>query len=125
MPAEAGVANASRGAVKKLDAALTELDDAVLRFVGDTGCLPEALKDLTATASPARGLDSSGNVVPLAGAYRGPYLHRLPSDPLTRRNDTWVYEVTGAPMIESGAFATSVSYNTGPFIVPPRRRPGQ
>ncbi|MEA3401717.1 MAG: DUF2330 domain-containing protein [Armatimonadota bacterium] len=84
----------------ELDRALTELDGALLSFLEDTGSYPASLEDLTSKAPPEEGLDSSGNRVQVRGDYGGPYLPQLPENPLTGTRQAWVYEVTGAPMID-------------------------
>ncbi len=107
-PAHGGMIVAHSTGLHQLDEALGQLDQALLEFIGDTGCYPASLDDLTATAAPAQGLDSSGNPVPLAGSFRGPYLQELPEDPLTSERDTWLYEVTGAPMIDTGGLTITL-----------------
>jgi hypothetical protein len=103
-PAHAGAMIARNTGVTQLDSALRSLDEALLAFLGDTGCYPKSLDDLAGPNAPLRGLDSSGNEVRLAGQYRGPYLDALPMDTLTGRTGSWVYEVTGTPMIDSGGY---------------------
>ncbi len=100
--------------LRQLDSALARLDQALVRFIADTGCYPASLDDLTATVAPARGLDSSGNPVALAGQFRGPYLDELPEDPLTGARDTWLYEVTGAPMIDTGGLSITLRRESTP-----------
>jgi len=46
--------------------------------------------------------------VPLQAAAAGPFLKRLPVDPLTGRRDTWLYDVLATPPVESGAFRLQV-----------------
>ncbi len=87
-----------------LAAALGSIDSAIERFRGDTGCYPAALTDLTAQAAPATGRDASGNEVPLTGTWHGLYIDALPVDPLTRTRQTWVYEPTGDPVVDSGGW---------------------
>ncbi len=113
-PAYGGMMVARNSGLSALDSALIELDDALLSFVGDTGCYPASVDDLTATAAPAVGLDSSGNRVELRGEFRGPYLRQLPEDPLTAKRDTWLYEVTGAPMIDSGGLTITLRREATP-----------
>lgn len=107
-PAHGGMMVSNSTGLRELDDALAKLDEALLRFISDTGCYPAALSDLIATTAPAQGLDSSGNPVPLAGAFAGPYLQELPEDPLTRKRDTWLYEVTGAPMVDTGGLTIKI-----------------
>lgn len=103
--------------VRQLDSALQNLDDMLTRFKAKYGCYPARLEDMLASASPTAGLDSSGNPVPIgqpenaeaAGEKEPPTgpgwpATELPADPLTGRSDTWVYEPTGSPMIDSGGY---------------------
>lgn len=87
-----------------LAAALESIDSAIEHFRGDTGCYPAALADLTAGEAPATGRDASGNEVGLTGTWHGPYIGALPLDPLTRSRQTWVYEPTGDPVVDSGGW---------------------
>ena len=113
-PAEAGGTRAAAARVAtRLDSALEQLDIAIAAFASDTGCYPARLADLTARTPPRRGLDASGNPAPVAGEYAGPYLAVLPVDPLTGRRDTWVYEVTGSPMVDSGGYSLTIMPREG------------
>lgn len=87
-----------------LASALGSIDNAIEHFRGDTGCYPTALADLTGHAAPATGRDASGNEVALTGTWHGPYIDALPMDPLTRSRQTWVYEPTGDPVVDSGGW---------------------
>jgi len=102
---------------RELDDALRTLDDLLLRFRTAHGCYPARLQDLAGTQVPAEGVDSSGNRVPISGAARhrtpvepggplgpGQPPGKLPVDPLTGRNDRWVFEPTGSPMVDSGGY---------------------
>ena len=98
--------------VRELDEALKKLDDMLRAFRDTNGCYPVALGDMLGSAVPTSGVDSSGNQVePLRtgdgdgplGAQHG-VINELPTDPLTGRADTWVYEPTGAPMVDSGGY---------------------
>ncbi len=102
-PAHAGGGRQSV-AYRQLDRALEEIDEAVESFVAHHGCYPTRLADLTAKRKPRKGADASGNPVRLHGQWKGPYLESLPQDPCTRRNDTWNYEPTGTPMVDSGGY---------------------
>jgi hypothetical protein len=104
VPAYAGYSHADREVSGQLSAALESLDGAIESFREDTGCYPATLDDLTSPTPPAVGFDASGNEVTLGGGWNGPYLGILPLDPLTRRRDAWVYEVTGEPMVSSGGW---------------------
>jgi hypothetical protein len=103
--------------IDALDSGLQNLDDMLTRFRAKYGCYPARLEDMLSTASPSEGLDSSGNRVPLTQSGKaeagddpepptGPGwpATQLPADPLTGRSDTWVYEATGSPMIDSGGY---------------------
>jgi len=108
-PAEAGGTRpVATRAASRLDSALQQLDIAIAAFASDTGCYPARLEDLTARTPPQGGLDASGNAAAVAGEYAGPYLAVLPVDPLTGRRDTWVYEVTGSPMVASGGYSLTI-----------------
>ncbi|MGD9495586.1 MAG: DUF2330 domain-containing protein [Armatimonadota bacterium] len=108
-PAQAGSwSREAQEVADLLDERLREIDAALAGFAQDTGCYPARLEDLTGRTPPERGLDASGNPAALAGNYAGPYLALLPVDPLTGRRDTWVYEVTGSPMVDSGGYSVTV-----------------
>jgi hypothetical protein len=105
--AHAGTMGYLSTGTRELDTALKQLDDLMQRFHRTYGCYPEKLKDLVAAAPRTAGVDSSGNPVQIAppgstGADADP--GELPVDPLTGRRDTWVYEPTGTPMVDSGGF---------------------
>lgn len=108
-PAHAGEVSIRHTGLAELDRALTQLDEALLAFLEDTGSYPARLEDLTGANPPQTGLDSSGNPVPVPQGWPGPYLKQLPEDPLTASRETWVYEVTGSPMIDSGGLSIEVS----------------
>jgi len=38
----------------------------------------------------------------------------MPIDPITGRRDTWLYEVTGDPMVSSGSYAIEVELTAEP-----------
>lgn len=90
--------------LRGLDTALESIDDKLSAFAEAHGCYPARLKDLQAQQAPAAGVDSSGNPVPLDAANHRPSGAELPVDPLTGRNDTWVYEPTATPMVDSGGY---------------------
>lgn len=113
-PAHGGYMVQHSTGLKQLDDALAQLDEALLSFLEDTSCYPASLADLTATTAPPYGLDSSGNRVPLASRFNGPYLKELPEDPLTGERDTWLYEVTGAPMIDTGGLTITLRRESTP-----------
>ncbi|MGD9498668.1 MAG: hypothetical protein AB7Y46_20405 [Armatimonadota bacterium] len=98
------------------------IDAALEAFAEDHGCYPARLENLTAAEAPATGVDASGNPVPIAGAYAGPYLRLLPMDPLTGRRDTWVYEVTGSPMVDSGGYHLTIATREEPQRTTARER---
>ncbi len=107
--AHAGSVSVRHSGLAELDRALTQLDDAILAFLEDAGCYPASLEDLTVAVPPESGVDSSGNKVPAGRDWLGSRIKQLPEDPLTGRSDTWVYEVTGSPMIDSGGLAIELS----------------
>ncbi|MGI5816487.1 MAG: DUF2330 domain-containing protein [Armatimonadota bacterium] len=113
-PADAGTFVPRHSGVAELDSALVTLDHALRAFLEDTGSYPVTLEDLTGADAPEHALDSSGNVVAGPEDWAGPYLTRLPSDPLTRSRDMWVYEVTGSPMIDSGGLRITISRTDTP-----------
>ncbi len=113
-PAEAGSGSAQTREIEgRMHEALEKLDGGLARFADDTGAFPMQLSDLTAREAPRLGLDGSGNRVPIEAATRGPWLVEMPIDPLTGSRDTWAYEVTGAPMVASGAYAIEVEWRDG------------
>ncbi len=100
---------------------LTRLDGMLGQFTKQYGSLPATLGDLVRRDLPEVGVDSSGNAVPLPAAApwnrplgASPVVRELPVDPLTGRNDTWLYEPTGDPMIDSGGFTTTLEWHTLP-----------
>ncbi len=110
--AEAGMSKRPAQAVAdRIDAALEEIDVALIAFADDHGAFPAELADLASGVAPQHGLDASGNRVELAEGSTRPYLAGLPIDPITHRSDTWVYEVTGTPMVASGAFTVEVRHD--------------
>ncbi len=114
-PAEAGSGSAEAQEIEaRMDEALQALDDALAEFADDTGAFPVQLADLLAAEPPASGLDGSGNRVSIEGGAQGPWLLDMPIDPITRRRDTWLYEVTGDPMVSSGAYAIEVEWTSDP-----------
>lgn len=79
------------------------------------GCYPMELRDLVSTEVPEAGLDSSGNSVAIPQTARwhrplgpGQAARDLPIDPLTGQRDTWVYEPTGTPMVDSGGYLVTL-----------------
>ena len=100
-----------------LGEALAALDDMLLRFRRQYGCWPARLQDLVGRDLPETGVDSSGNPVPLPASVpwhrplgATPVVRELPIDPLTGRDDTWVYEPTGEPMVDSGGYTTTLHF---------------
>ncbi len=95
----------------QLRRALEAIDHWLRQFHEANGCYPMELTDLVGTEVPEMGVDSSGNPVPIP---QTPRWHRplgaraaardLPIDPLTGQRDTWVYEPTGTPMVDSGGY---------------------
>jgi len=87
-----------------LQGELHEFREAIQRFEADMGDFPARLSDLMATTAPA-GPGGRGRKLTTSG-FQGPYLRtpdfRLPVDPYTHSNTTWVYSpATGK--IRSGA----------------------
>ena len=73
-------------------AGLKDLRDAVQLFQNDVGGFPATLDDITATDSSgvSAGADGAGNIrTPVF--YEGPYLRRIPKDPMTN-STTWAYD---------------------------------
>lgn len=122
-PAQAGSGSReARAIADRLDERLLEIDAALEAFAEDYGCYPARLEDLTAAEAPATGVDASGNPLPIASAYAGPYLRLLPMDPLTGRRDTWVYEVTGSPMVDSDGYHLTIATREEPQRTTARER---
>ncbi len=115
-PAIAGKAITARNALNEHNRALEALDRAIHAFLDDTGSYPATLDDLTSEESPEVAIDSSGNEVEGPERWAGPYLTELPEDPLTQARDTWVYEVTGSPMIASGGLTITISREDTPEL---------
>lgn len=88
--------------------AMTRLETALRMFRDATGAFPRRLRDLAGTDVPSVGLDVGGNEVAITGAPPMPLLPALPVDPLTNRNDTWLYDVRSPVLVESGAYEVTV-----------------
>lgn len=99
-------AGGGNDALRELNSQLATLDQVVQSFVKDTGCYPASLADLAATAAPTTGLDASGNVVPLGGKWKGPYLHAVPGDLLGGK---LAFDVLNLRPIDAGGWAIQVS----------------
>jgi len=99
---------------KKQEKAQQRIERALQAFRKGTGAYPMQLADLTASALPANGLDSSGNEVAIdvKADVKMPLLRRIPDDPLTGRNDTWVYDVRSLFLVESGGYNVTVTAQT-------------
>ncbi len=103
-----GIARYSGSGLPRLDETLQDIDRALNSFMTENGCYPATIADLTAQEAPQYGIDSSGNRVKLTGQYAGPNIRGLPRDPLTGKYDTWVYEATGTPMVDSGGYTITL-----------------
>lgn len=67
--------------------------NAVQLFLNDTGAYPATLAALSATTSPASGLDSAGSVKTITAAdWKGPYIDSIMSDPVS--SNSFTYAVT-------------------------------
>ncbi|MCU0317189.1 MAG: type II secretion system protein GspG [Fimbriimonadaceae bacterium] len=63
---------------------LSTIRSALQAFRSDTGLYPNAVADLASTTAPSKGRDNAGTEVTLsADLWRGPYLKRVPLDPIT------------------------------------------
>lgn len=103
--AAVGVSRAGVG-TSAVDPALTVVDLAFQAFVADMGAYPTNLEALTAATAPTGGLDASGNRVPLAGKWQGPYLTHLPMDPL---GANLAYDPLNLRPVDSGGYTIKVS----------------
>ena len=126
LPVHAGAYGYIATNLESLDDALERLDDMLRRFAAANGCYPAKLQDMVGDTVPKEGVDSSGNPVPthrparedIAGQLDSPLgvgafaVTELPVDPLTGRNDTWTYEPTGSPMVDSGGYTIELSAGT-------------
>ncbi len=90
-----------------LDSVLSLVEEAATAFQQDTGCYPKRVADLASARPPATGLDASGNEVPLRGGFRGPYLSRIPTDPLGAPG--LVVDPLAMRLVDSGGFKVEVS----------------
>ena len=113
-----GPARLSGSGLYHLDRTLRDIDRALNSFMTENGCYPATLADLAAQEPPQYGIDSSGNRVKLTGLYAGRNIRALPRDPLTGRSDTWVYEPTGTPMVDSGGYTITLEQ-----VLPQHGRP--
>jgi len=116
--AHAGMTGYLSTGTRALDAALQTIDGYVVKFRDANGCYPVSLAQLPGSGLPPGGVDSSGNPVQVTRLSRDdmapelqnplgdgePPVDSLPVDPLTGRKDTWVYEPTGSPMVDSGGY---------------------
>jgi len=121
--AHAGAIGGHSSVDSRLDAPLEKIDDYLLRFREANGCYPAKLEDLLGSGIPKQGVDSSGNPVEVIRAQSkgasaelcNPLgdgtqpLTALPVDPLTGKTDTWQYEPTGTPMVDSGGYEIRIT----------------
>jgi hypothetical protein len=99
------LAGGDSAAIFELDRELGALDEALRGFVTDTGGYPAALGDLAATSAPAEVLDVSGNVLPMKGEWKGPYVHELPPDLM---GGELAYDVLNLRTIDAGGWSVTV-----------------
>jgi hypothetical protein len=99
------------GTQAQLQRALEAIDHWLGVFHQANGCYPMELTDLAGIQAPQVGVDSSGNPLSIPHTARwhrplgpGMEVRDLPVDPLTGQRDTWVYEPTGTPMVDSGGY---------------------
>lgn len=85
---------------------LWQIRGAITRFQYDTGAYPAVLSDLSVSAAPANGLDSSGNTKAItASDWHGPYIvGSVPNDPVSK--SAFAYTVTGST---TGTLSSSAS----------------
>ncbi len=84
-----------RSKESSLHSDLSQLRSSIANYQADTGYYPTALTDLTATAAPANGVDSTGASQPItASNWHGPYIQTsIPTDPVS--NGAFTYTATG------------------------------
>ena len=76
--------SSTRSKESALKSDLKLMRNAVSLFFTDTGTYPKTLADLTATAAPAKGLDTAAaDKAVTASDWHGPYLESLPNDPIS------------------------------------------
>ncbi len=74
----------TRSKESSLKSDLKQIRNAVEIFKTDTGAYPAALTDLSATAAPASGKDSTGTTKTITATdWRGPYVSSVPNDPVS------------------------------------------
>lgn len=86
-------------------------------FKMDTGLLPQTLADLSATTAPTQGLNSAGTATNIAaGAYKGPYVQSIPTDPVS--GSAFTYTTTAGASLgnvnssATGNDSTGAAYST-------------
>jgi hypothetical protein len=75
-------------------------------FRRDTGLHPATVADLASRVRPAQGLDPSGNAAPLGDGWQGPYLSRVPEDPLG--GEGLVVDPLNSRLVDSGGYEVTV-----------------
>lgn len=95
---------------------LSELRTVIATYQADTGYFPKQLSDLSSTAAPAQGYDSTGTLQNIAVSdWHGPYVGSVPPDTIT--GTPWVYSVA-APTVgvvvssATGNDLTGVAFST-------------
>lgn len=87
----------------ELRSELGRIRSAVHAFYSDTGCYPNRLSDLT-QSSIAYGLDPNGIERPIEpGTFYGPYLLRIPTDPVTQTRFFYQTTVGSVGVVSSSA----------------------
>jgi len=66
------------------------LRNAIASFQADTGYYPKQLSDMTGSAAPAQGYDSTGTAAAITSSdYKGPYIQAVPTDPVSKAAFTY------------------------------------
>jgi general secretion pathway protein G len=82
---------------------LKDVRVAIDRFRANTTLYPTSLSDLAVTSPPANGLTTAGVTVPLNARYEGPYLEKIPADPISGSPLTYQTTAPGVGKVTSSA----------------------
>jgi len=73
-----------RGREAGLKHDLSQMRTVIATYQADTGYYPKLLTDLSATAAPSQGYDSTGALCTIAPQnWHGPYIGSVPNDPIS------------------------------------------
>ncbi|MHB8635907.1 MAG: prepilin-type N-terminal cleavage/methylation domain-containing protein [Fimbriimonadaceae bacterium] len=98
------VNSSERSKEASLHADLKLVRDAIELFHNDTGGYPAVLTDLSATAAPSSGKDSTGAAYAIVATnWKGPYLATVPNDPVSETGLTYSVSSPTVGQVNSSA----------------------